>query len=185
MLFFYLLSMPVARLCLSLLSLSLQWGKSFLDIGLIFLEINSLAYKCFPSISPLLIKMTSYRSSHQRWSIKNGVLKYSAKFTGKHLYRTLFLNKVAGLRHLRPQPSRYAHISIFHHTLFVYYFPTPLQLFSISNSSFKLGFISVSNPKTSSRHIHRTTYETLIRLISLASLKAYNNSPIFFFIFFK
>ena len=30
---------------------------------------------------------------------KKGVLKKSIKFTGKHLYQSLFFNKVAGLRH--------------------------------------------------------------------------------------
>ena len=37
-----------------------------------------------------------YRSSHQRCSIKKVVLKNFAKFSGKHLYRSLFLNQVAG-----------------------------------------------------------------------------------------
>ena len=37
----------------------------------------------------------------QRCSVKN-ILKNVAKFTGKHLYQNLFLNKVAGLR-----PSAY------------------------------------------------------------------------------
>ena len=37
------------------------------------------------------------RSSHQRCSIKKGVLRDFAKFTGKHLYESLFLNKVIGL----------------------------------------------------------------------------------------
>ena len=37
------------------------------------------------------------RSSHQRCSKKEGVLKNLAKFTGKHLYQSLFFNnKVAG-----------------------------------------------------------------------------------------
>ena len=38
------------------------------------------------------------RSSHQRCSIKKGVLKNFAKFTGKHLCQSFFFNKVAGLR---------------------------------------------------------------------------------------
>ena len=40
----------------------------------------------------------STRSSHQRCSIIKGVLINLAKFTGKHLCQSLFLNKVAGLR---------------------------------------------------------------------------------------
>ena len=38
------------------------------------------------------------RSSHQRCSIIKGVLRNVAKFTGKHLCQSLFLNKVAGLK---------------------------------------------------------------------------------------
>ena len=37
------------------------------------------------------------RSSHQRCLLKKGVLRNFTKFTGKHL-----LNRVAGLRQLRP-----------------------------------------------------------------------------------
>ena len=36
------------------------------------------------------------RSSHQRSSIRKGVLRNFAKLTGKHLYQSLFLNKVEG-----------------------------------------------------------------------------------------
>ena len=38
------------------------------------------------------------RSSHQRCSIRKGVLKNFTKFTGKHLRQSLFFEKVAGLR---------------------------------------------------------------------------------------
>ena len=38
------------------------------------------------------------RSSQQRCSIIKGVLINFAKFTGKHLRQSLFLNKVAGLK---------------------------------------------------------------------------------------
>ena len=37
------------------------------------------------------------RSSHQRCSLRKGVLRNFAKFTGKHLRQSLFFNKVAGL----------------------------------------------------------------------------------------
>ena len=37
-----------------------------------------------------------FRSSRRRCSVKKGVLKNFAKFTGKHLCQSLFLNKVAG-----------------------------------------------------------------------------------------
>ena len=36
------------------------------------------------------------RSSHQRCSLKKGVLRNFTKFTGKHLCQSLFFNKVAG-----------------------------------------------------------------------------------------
>ena len=38
------------------------------------------------------------RSSHRGCSVKKGFLRNFAKFTGKHLFQRLFLNKVAGLR---------------------------------------------------------------------------------------
>ena len=40
----------------------------------------------------------SFRSSHQRCSVKKGVLRNFAKFTGKRLYQRIFFNKVAALR---------------------------------------------------------------------------------------
>ena len=44
-------------------------------------------------------KSKSFRSSHQRSSMKKGVLRNFAKFTGKYLCQSLFFNKVAGLRY--------------------------------------------------------------------------------------
>ena len=41
--------------------------------------------------------ITSYRSSYRRCSVKKCVLRNFAKFTGKHLYQSVFLNKVAGV----------------------------------------------------------------------------------------
>ena len=38
------------------------------------------------------------RSSHQTCSIKKGVLRNFTKLSGKHLWQSLFFNKVAGLR---------------------------------------------------------------------------------------
>ena len=37
------------------------------------------------------------RSSHWRCSVRKGVLRNFAKFTGKHLCQSLFFNKVSGL----------------------------------------------------------------------------------------
>ena len=39
---------------------------------------------------------TICRSSHRRCSVRKGVLRNCAKFTGKHLLQSLFFNKVAG-----------------------------------------------------------------------------------------
>ena len=44
----------------------------------------------------LLRLYASATSSHQRCSMKKGVLRNFAKFTGKHLCQSLFFNKVAG-----------------------------------------------------------------------------------------
>ena len=43
-------------------------------------------------------RLLKYRSSHQKCSVRKGVLRNFAKFTWKHLCQSLFLNKVAGLR---------------------------------------------------------------------------------------
>ena len=44
------------------------------------------------------VNYLNIRSCHQRCPIKKGILKNFAKFTGKHQWQSLFLNKVAGLR---------------------------------------------------------------------------------------
>ena len=41
-------------------------------------------------------KLNCFRSSHWRCSLRKDVLRNFAKFTGKHLCQSLFLNKVAG-----------------------------------------------------------------------------------------
>ena len=43
-------------------------------------------------------RFNCYRSSRPELFCKKGVLKNFAKFTGKHLWQSLFFNKVAGLR---------------------------------------------------------------------------------------
>ena len=43
-------------------------------------------------------KLDYIRSSRPEVFCKKGVLRYFAKFTGKHLSQSLFFNKVAGLR---------------------------------------------------------------------------------------
>ena len=44
------------------------------------------------------IKDNVCRSSHQRCSVRNGVLRNFTKCTGKHLCQSISFNKVAGLR---------------------------------------------------------------------------------------
>ena len=59
-------------------------------------QLNSIYCKLQQYIG---FKVTNFhfsdRSSHQRCSIKKGVLRNFAKFTGKHLCQSLFFNKVA------------------------------------------------------------------------------------------
>ena len=40
--------------------------------------------------------LTKFRNSHQMCSLKKGVLRNFAKFTGKHQCQSFFFNKVAG-----------------------------------------------------------------------------------------
>ena len=44
-----------------------------------------------------LTKLGALRSSHWRCSVRKGVLRNFAHFTGKHLCQSLFFNQVAGL----------------------------------------------------------------------------------------
>ena len=44
------------------------------------------------------LRLSKARSSHRRCSVRKGILKNFAKFTGKHLCQSLFFNKVTGLR---------------------------------------------------------------------------------------
>ena len=53
---------------------------------------SSNSYRCIFSNFFLI------RSSHQRYSMKKGVLRNFTKFTGKHLFQSLFFNKAADLR---------------------------------------------------------------------------------------
>ena len=53
---------------------------------------------CFSSKCQSYLVEAKVRSSHRRCSIRKGVLRNFAKFTGKHMCQSLFLNKVAGLR---------------------------------------------------------------------------------------
>ena len=46
----------------------------------------------------VMAKLTNFRSSRREVFCKKGVLRNFTKFIGKHLYQSLFFNKVAGLR---------------------------------------------------------------------------------------
>ena len=48
------------------------------------------------SIAILFLVMASRLPLNQRGSVKNDVLEHFAKFTRKHLWQSLFFNKVAG-----------------------------------------------------------------------------------------
>ena len=59
----------------------------------IFLSLSQRIFKVLT-----IIKASSkFRSTHQRCSVREGVLRNFAKFTGKHLCQSLFFNEVAGL----------------------------------------------------------------------------------------
>ena len=62
------------------------------------LLIKFLAWGGDSQFTRLENKDTQYRSIHRRCSVRKGVLRNFAKFTGKHLCQSLFLNKVADLR---------------------------------------------------------------------------------------
>ena len=49
------------------------------------------------TVNKITVLATKDRSSLLDVFCKKGVLKNFAKFTGKHLFQSLFLNKVAGL----------------------------------------------------------------------------------------
>ena len=57
-------------------------------------------------------------SSHQRCSVKKAVLKNFVKFTGKHLYQSLFVKKVADLT-----PATLSKKSLWNRCFFFVHFP--------------------------------------------------------------
>ena len=61
---------------------------------------GKLQFLCIVSCHTYFFEKQKFyvRSSQRRCSVKKDVLRNFAKFTGKHLYRSLFFNKVAGLR---------------------------------------------------------------------------------------
>ena len=68
-------------------ALTFSWNKEFLVFS------SSLSnYFLFSFWSDSCSHIKFYRSSHQRRSMKKGVLRNFAKFTGKHLCQGLFFN---------------------------------------------------------------------------------------------
>ena len=57
-----------------------------------------LSVSAIPFILTDFFQYNQLRSSHPEMFCKKGILKNSAKFKGKHLYQSLFFNKVAGHR---------------------------------------------------------------------------------------
>ena len=48
-----------------------------------------------------LWNVLNLRSSHQRFSVRKGVFRNFAKFTGKHLFQSLYFNNVASLNFIK------------------------------------------------------------------------------------
>ena len=64
---------------------------------------NSLSFTFYSYSNFSDLEYFSYsQNNHRRCSVKKGVLRNFAKYTGKHLCQSLLFNKVAGMR---PAPS--------------------------------------------------------------------------------
>ena len=69
------------------------YGASNVDFEQVNVYCDGHNFKIFSQlIQPF------FKSSHQRCSVRKGVLRNFAKLTGKHLCQSLFFNKAAGLR---------------------------------------------------------------------------------------
>ena len=89
----------------SLVSLTQEETDSKLLVSLTHKETETHIRIVSPiNLSDLLL-CPFLRSSHQRCSIRKGVLRNFTKFTGKHLCQSLFFNKVAGSINIRRGPS--------------------------------------------------------------------------------
>ena len=89
---------------------------------------------------PCYTPFFSFRSSHQRCSIKKGAPKNFAKFTGKHLCQSLFFNKVAGLCNFIKnktlvQVFSCEFLEIFNNTLFTEHLRTTASVASIYSAT--------------------------------------------------
>ena len=97
--------------------------------------LNVLTVKTGRYIKSVRTKQYS-RSSHRRYSTKKSVLRNFAKCTGKHLWQSLFFNKVAGLRLRTPflQNTSGWLLLVFSVRSFVTRFRLPSSLSSESDS---------------------------------------------------
>ena len=90
-----------AFLCLIFIS----FLSFFLAVHCLFISFTLHSYLQHYNVNKLILLVlcyidhisSHYRSSHHRCSVRKGVLRSFAKFTGKHLCQILFFNKVAGL----------------------------------------------------------------------------------------
>ena len=63
-------------------------------------NVVGIKYECLYKV--LDLSQTGWKSSRRRCSVRKGVFKNFAKFTGKNLCQGLFFNKVAGLSQVTP-----------------------------------------------------------------------------------
>ena len=82
------------------LLLHLRFLLSFLNMKTHVLDTSddSLSYEKTSKARLIPVNSMNFGSSHQRCSLREGVLRNFTKFTGKHLCQSLFFYKVAGLR---------------------------------------------------------------------------------------
>ena len=121
------------------------------------------AFKIFEFFISVNFK-SPYKSSHWRFSVRKGVLRNFAKFTGKHLCQSLYLNKVADLRPL--------------HRCFPVNFAKPLRTSFSQNNS---GRLLLSLMKHLTCNLSWFIQNTKIDINSLrASLASYRNHSIDF-----
>ena len=113
---------------------------------------NNLNRLCYKAVSRqnwdlFIFSLTShYRSSHQRCSVKKGVLRNFTNFTGRHLCQCLFFNKAVVLR-----PATLLKKRLFPR-YFSVTFPKPLRAPFLQNTSGRLHLLkNTSKPLCNSK----------------------------------
>ena len=74
------------------------WYKFSSRLHLVILSFTSLHSFILTCEYKLVLRKSTCRSSHRRSFVRKSVLRNFAKFTGRHLWQSLFFNKVTGLR---------------------------------------------------------------------------------------